>query len=851
MFTKLGLICVFSMLGFCKFPGLDASHLEFKTILNFIQNQQNKNATFSLGGNVTGLNGSGLDLRLTKEDNSSEILRITANGSFTFLHPFQSGERYSVDVANQPVAPFQECVVAGGVGSFASQDIQNIIVECENTGVRPPLFNPNPGNFSTPQTVLLENQSPGSLIVYTLDGTDPDPDCNAGGPTIVYAGSISLGHGTTTEIRTRACFDGEVSIVNFGTYTIDLGTLAQPIFDPPPQASTSNLNISILYPGSETVTIYYSLDTGNIPDCSPNGIEYTGTPIALNSSETMLAIACAPGYSPSPWVVGIYSVNEMVAIPVVDIPAGTYNNDLTINIESTTPDATIVYTLDGTNPSCDPIIGTTGNVANITNNNQNVLRAIGCKAGFNDSDPIGPLTYTLKVGNLSVSPENGIYQTNQNITMTTDTSGASILYTEDQGDPATCAVANNEFTYSAPISVNTGGSYQEIFAIGCKSGYQPSDPVTRTITVNGPLQIPIITDNDPQVLIESTMTTPDPGNQKICYTEDGSNPACADGGVPNTIGGDCATGSTEYTAPFNISISTNLRAILCSEDWLNSPINSADIIRVGTVSTPVFSVDTGTYDNTFSVTITAMGADEIYYTDNGNDPDCGGIPNGTLYTTPINVSETDTMLKAIGCHPTDDDSSVTTVEYFLKAGEVTFNPSIGGLITTPPVELTMETTTNSATIYFTDNGNLPECNISNLYNGMITLESGTNVSYRAIACRPGFDDSDERNISYNITGTLPQPNINKVAVLGVLSILLGNNVTITASGTPAGQRICYRTGTNVPACSLAPNGAPNNLGGFCASGSEEYSGTFYVTGNPTIRAITCIANWIQSPVNVD
>ncbi len=206
------------------------------------------------------------------------------------------------------------------------------------------------------------------------------------------------------------------------------------------------------------------------------------------------------------------------------------------------------------------------------------------------------------------------------------------------------------------------------------------------------------------------------------------------------------------------------------------------------------------------------------------------------------------MLKAIGCRAGFTDSPINTAEYDLKVNEVTFTPTTGGLVTNPPVELSMDTSTDLASIYYTDDGSLPVCNVSNEYTGTINLVSDTNVSYRAIACRqPDFEDSNERDIAFNITGTLPQPNINKNLNL----LLLTTAVTISTSGSPASQTICYRTGGTSPSCSLAPGNAPNNLGGSCASGSTQYTGQFTVGTGTTIRARTCRANWIQSPVNVN
>jgi uncharacterized delta-60 repeat protein len=83
--------------------------------------------SFSLGGSVAGLAGTGLVLR---EANSGLTVSPSANGTFTFPAPLLSGLPYDVRVATQPVAPIQQCSVARGTGTVASADIADVAVTC-------------------------------------------------------------------------------------------------------------------------------------------------------------------------------------------------------------------------------------------------------------------------------------------------------------------------------------------------------------------------------------------------------------------------------------------------------------------------------------------------------------------------------------------------------------------------------------------------------------------------------------------------------------------------------------------------------------------------------------------------
>ena len=109
-------------------------------------------ATYTIGGMVTGLGGSGLVLR----NSGGLALPISAPGGFTFAGALTSGAAYSVAVATQPVSPSQICVVTNGTGTVEGADVTDVTVAC--TG----------GPFTT-----LLNQPPeaGYLALILTDGS--------------------------------------------------------------------------------------------------------------------------------------------------------------------------------------------------------------------------------------------------------------------------------------------------------------------------------------------------------------------------------------------------------------------------------------------------------------------------------------------------------------------------------------------------------------------------------------------------------------------------------------------------------------------------------------------------------
>jgi hypothetical protein len=82
--------------------------------------------TYSIGGTVSGLVGTGLVL----QDNAADNLSITGNGSFTFATAVASGAGYSVSVLAQPGSPAQVCTVGSGAAIVTNAMITNVAVTC-------------------------------------------------------------------------------------------------------------------------------------------------------------------------------------------------------------------------------------------------------------------------------------------------------------------------------------------------------------------------------------------------------------------------------------------------------------------------------------------------------------------------------------------------------------------------------------------------------------------------------------------------------------------------------------------------------------------------------------------------
>jgi len=86
--------------------------------------------TYTIGGTVSGLLGTGLVL----QDYGGDNLPVSANGSFMFATAIASGGIYSVTVLTQPSNPAQTCKVMVGNG-VANANVTDVLVICTTNPV--------------------------------------------------------------------------------------------------------------------------------------------------------------------------------------------------------------------------------------------------------------------------------------------------------------------------------------------------------------------------------------------------------------------------------------------------------------------------------------------------------------------------------------------------------------------------------------------------------------------------------------------------------------------------------------------------------------------------------------------
>lgn len=210
-------------------------------------------------------------------------------------------------------------------------------------------FSPQPGTYSSDQSVALGTTTEGATIYYTSsdDGTEPPTPVPGQSSTLRYESPISVaGHGTSITFTAIAVADQMLdSAPAKAGYTINYDALDMPTFSVTSGTYTTDQSVVISHadPGA---AIWYTTD-GSEP--AQGGNEYTG-PITIAgplTTTTVKALATMDGKLPS----AVATVTVTVDWPASPTPkftpdGGTYSEDQSVTLAADGADE-IWYQVDG------------------------------------------------------------------------------------------------------------------------------------------------------------------------------------------------------------------------------------------------------------------------------------------------------------------------------------------------------------------------------------------------------------------------------------------------------------------------------------------------------------------------
>ena len=163
----------------------------------------------------------------------------------------------------------------------------------------------------------------------------------------------------------------------------------------------------------------------------------------------------------------------VVATPVISPNGGEVESGSTVTLTCATENATIHYTLDGTEPTAQ----SAKYEAPVAITKACTLKAVAVKEGNYTDSQVATAVFTIKakevVATPVISPNGGEFETSATVTLTCGTDGAQIYYTLDGTTPTTASAA-----YSQPFTLTESAT---VMAVAVKSGYYTDSQVASAV----------------------------------------------------------------------------------------------------------------------------------------------------------------------------------------------------------------------------------------------------------------------------------------------------------------------------------------------------------------------------------
>jgi hypothetical protein len=429
----------------------------------------------------------------------------------------------------------------------------------------------------------------------------------------------------------------------------------------------------------------------------------------------------------------------------------------------------------------------------------------------------------LPVAAPTFMPMPGPYMTAQKVSIYTATPNATILYTTDGTTPnANSTVYGGPFTIASTTTVEAYATAPGMLDSTVAVGQYDITPCPGLGPAPKASPAPGTYASDQLVSLTGVAA-----GTTICFTLDGSPPACSSGACTGT--------SVEYSAQTRIPVNATVTdpksgdVTITAGACYGGPCGGISIgspmtytLRVaqpkfaspgpGTVAYPGASP---------TVTTSTPGSDVQIFTSTTGSVSCStGTPVPPPYPAKVSVTE-DVTLSAIACKPGYLASKVTTASYSVQLAQPTFSPaSTTPMTAAQPNALVTVTNPNAiGTLCVTTDGSDPACNGGTCTHGTQATGPTASVdvpkngaSLRALVCADPYTDS---NIGQTGAYTL---RLDAVAIAPAAGTPVGPDgtlagVQITNSGPASDQPytfVCWSTdGTSAPDCACAGATAAN------------------------------------------
>lgn len=504
--------------------------------------------------------------------------------------------------------------------------------------------------------------------------------------------------------------------------------------------------------------------TGWNTSADGGGTSYSeGTTFTINANTTLYAQ---------------WTIASKVATPSFKLLEGTYYEVQNVEIECRTPNSTIYYTIDGTDPTTSSAVYSSA----IPVNETITIKAFAIADGLDNSD-IASATYTLKCATPTIEIAPGVFVSSKVVTMSS-TDGATIRYTTDGTEPTPSTGTVYNSSNKPSISANT-----TIKAIATKSGWSNSEVSTQTFTKETVL-------NGLSALVAQTNTSDqyfyvDVTNAQVTWVNN-SNGFMEDASTGIYLEGASPTLNTVYNGIIYVKYKKDGGMPKITESITEIEASSSVVsAKAPTVMTP------SALDESFTANLGRQIKIE-YFTVHANDKKL--TDNITLYgTSPfVGVSNSKTYTLVGYPYKTTNTTTFRVTEAYLKPEAPQFSTTSKDFY--EAFNLTLSCTTTGVTMYYTTDGSDPtiESTEYNSSTGIIIPAESTTI--KAIAMKDGMI-SDIATATYTFY-SVKQPTFGTTSGTAVY---FNDKVVVSCETTGSSLYYTLTTNGNEPADPTSDN----------------------------------------------
>ena len=262
--------------------------------------------TFSVGGTISGLTGTGLVL----QNNSGNNLTVSAGAtSFVFTAAIVSGGAYNVTVFSQPSNPSQTCVVTNATGPVASGNISSVQVACTTNSYT------IGGTISglTGMGLVLQNNGGNNLTF------------SAGATSFVFTTAIVSGDTYSVTVFSQPSNPSQTCVVTNATGPVTNGNISSV------QVTCTSTFVYVTNERDDSISAYSAATNGNLTALPTSPFRTGSSPegLAVDPSGKFLYVANVVSSSVSGY--SIASDGSLTQIPGSPFPAASGAVSVTID----------------------------------------------------------------------------------------------------------------------------------------------------------------------------------------------------------------------------------------------------------------------------------------------------------------------------------------------------------------------------------------------------------------------------------------------------------------------------------------------------------------------------------------